>query len=188
VDLSGATCDYACCAGDGNNRNQSGANGAIICGHVTIPSGLGPQSGANGIDQPNDNPPVIPLVAITGFTGYTNLQKDFPNGTSQTFLLGEKHVVDGHYGEDAYGDHSAYNGAGYNSAQRAAGSGYPLARNIYDSSSYREDVFGGPHDGVVLFAFCDGSVHSVAVNIDTGTLARLANRLNAQVINTPLIY
>jgi prepilin-type N-terminal cleavage/methylation domain-containing protein len=178
-DLSGACVDYACCDGNGSNRNTFRANGAMICGHVTMQY-VPQQTGDNGVDQPNANPPKLPLIPITKFTGYTTIAAiSNQNGTSKTLMLGEKHVVDPHYGEYNYGDHSAYNGANYSSAQRSAGPGYPIARSPLDTPSNYLDVFGGPHTGFCLFAFCDGSVKGLSVNIDTINLGRLANRLNA---------
>ena len=44
---AGACGDYACCAGDGTNMNVHLANGAMINGHVLVPTGPGPQSGEN---------------------------------------------------------------------------------------------------------------------------------------------
>jgi prepilin-type N-terminal cleavage/methylation domain-containing protein len=174
-DLSGACGDYACCAGDGTARNQRGANGAIICGNVTNPPNPGPQGGEDGYDQPNTNPPKLPLIPIKGFRGYTTLPT-ISDGTSNTLMLGEKHVVEGHYGEESTGDHSYYNGVGYNSAQRVAGPRYPLARDTNDTTSLYSDRFGGPHPGLVLFALCDGSVRPLRTSIDTVTLQRLAIR------------
>src|SRR5262245_42353146 len=120
TDLSGACGDYACCAGDGTARNQRGANGAIISGNVTNPPNPGPQAGEDGYDQQNTNPPVLPLIPIRSFRGYTSIDR-ITDGSTNTFLLGEKHVVQGRYGLEDSGDHSFYNGIGYNSAQRVAG-------------------------------------------------------------------
>src|SRR5437870_682211 len=91
-DLSGACGDYACCAGDGTARNQRGANGAIICGNVVDPPNPGPQAGEDGYDQPNNDPPALPLIPIKQFRGYTTLST-ISDGTSNTLMLGEKHVV-----------------------------------------------------------------------------------------------
>ena len=180
-DLSGAVGDYACCAGDGTLRNQRGANGAMISGNVYDPPPPGPQSGENGYDQPNNNPPAIPLIPIPGYRGYTNLVT-ITDGTSNTFLLGEKHVVKGREGLENTGDHSCYNGIGYNSAQRVAGPSFPLARNMLDTTSNFPDKFGSAHDGFVQFAFCDGSVRNIRTSIDTTTLRRLAIRNDGQPI------
>src|SRR5262245_17814602 len=175
ADLSGAVGDYACNAGDGTARNQRGANGAMITGNVTNPPPPGPQSGENGIDQPNNNPPVLPLIPIRGFRGYTTLPT-ISDGTSNTLMLGEKHVLRGREGQENGGDHSFYNGIGYNSAQRVAGPSYPLARSLDDNTSNFVDRFGGPHTGIVMFALCDGSIRPLRTSIDTTTLQRMAIR------------
>jgi hypothetical protein len=155
----------------------------MICGHVTMPY-VPKQSGDNGVDQPNANPPAYPLIPITAFTGYTSLQGIANlDGNVNTLLLGEKHVVDGHYGEYNYGDHCYYNGANYSSAQRSAGPGFPLARNVFDKPSNYLDIFGGPHTNICLFAFCDGSVHPLNVNIDVVNLGLLAGRNDGKVPN-----
>jgi prepilin-type N-terminal cleavage/methylation domain-containing protein len=180
-DLSGACGDYACCAGDGTARNQRGANGAMINGNVYNPAPPGPQSGENGIDQPNTNPPALPLIPIRGFRGYTKLET-ITDGTSNTLLLGEKHVVRGREGLENTGDHSFYNGIGYNSAQRVAGPSYPLARDPLDTTARFSDRFGGPHTGIVMFAFCDGSIKGIRTSIDSVTLQRLAIRNDGLVI------
>jgi prepilin-type N-terminal cleavage/methylation domain-containing protein len=180
-DLTGATADYACNAGDGDARNQRGANGAIIVGNVITPPPPGPQGGENGIDQPNNNPPAIPLIPITSFKGYTSVAT-INDGASNTLMLGEKHVLRGQQGREVTGDHSAYNGVGYNSAQRAAGPNYPLARDPGDNSGNYADKFGGPHIGIVMFALCDGSVRPIKTSIDTANLRRLANRFDGQVL------
>jgi prepilin-type N-terminal cleavage/methylation domain-containing protein len=180
-DLSGATGDYACCAGNGDARNQRGANGAIITGNVITPPPPGPQSGENGIDQPNNNPPALPLVPIISFRGYTDLGT-ISDGTSNTLMLGEKHVPKGREGLEDSGDHSCYNGVGYNSAQRVAGPSFPLARDIFDRSSGFRDRFGGPHPSVVMFALCDGSIRGLRRSIDNTNLQRLAMRNDGQVI------
>jgi prepilin-type N-terminal cleavage/methylation domain-containing protein len=182
-DLSGATGDYACCAGDGTARNQRGANGAIITGNVVNPPPPGPQGGENGIDQPNNNPPTLPLVPIREYRGYTDIGT-ISDGTSNTLMLGEKHVVRGREGRESTGDHSCYNGVGYNSAQRVAGGSFPLARDPLDTSSNYPDKFGGPHPSVVLFAMCDGSVRGIRRSIDSTNLKRLAIRNDGQVITT----
>ena len=183
TDLSGATADYACNTGEGTARNQRGATGAIIGGNVVIPAPPGPQSGENGIDQPNNNPPTLPLVPIISYRGYTSIAR-IQDGTSNTLLIGEKHVVRGREGRENTGDHSAYNGVGYNSAQRVAGPSYPLARDPNDTSSRFSDRFGGAHQSIVMFAFCDGAVRPLRTSIDTTNLRRLAHREDGQVITT----
>jgi prepilin-type processing-associated H-X9-DG protein len=177
----GACGDYGCCAGDGNGLNTYTANGAMLNGHVISPAGPGPQAGVNGIDQPNNNPAKLPLVPILQFKGYTTLM-NITDGTSNTFMLGEKHVRPSFLGSATDGDHCIYNGAGYDSAQRVAGPAYPLAQTPTDGHSNHQDMFGSWHTGVCNFAFCDGHVVSVNVNIDLVNLQRLAIRNDGQPI------
>jgi prepilin-type N-terminal cleavage/methylation domain-containing protein/prepilin-type processing-associated H-X9-DG protein len=183
----GACGDYACCAGDGTNRNNAGipngANGAMVNSQVINPGPPWPQ-GAGQPDQPNLNPPSLPLVTISQFASYTSLTK-ITDGTSNTFMLGEKHVRLGRFGEEGDGDHSFYNGVGYDSAQRAAGPSFPLATGPTDSTTNFRDRFGSWHAGIVNFAFCDGHVASVSIAIDTTNLRRLAMRNDNQVITVP---
>jgi prepilin-type N-terminal cleavage/methylation domain-containing protein/prepilin-type processing-associated H-X9-DG protein len=179
--LAGACGDYACCAGDGHTPNTRHGTGAILVAHVLIPAGPGPQSGENGIDQPNANPPTLPLVPIVSFTSYTSLPK-IADGTSHTFLIGEKHVRARHFGESGDGDEAYYSGMSYDSAQRVAGPGYPLARDPFDDHTHHQDLFGGPHAGVCQFVMADGHVVALSVNIDETNLGRLAHRADGQVI------
>jgi prepilin-type N-terminal cleavage/methylation domain-containing protein len=180
--LQGACGDYACCAGDGSNRNTYKARGAMINGHVLVPPPPGPQPGDNGIDQPNTNPPALPLIPIQQFVGYIKLTS-ITDGTSQTFLVGEKHVRIHKLGFSSDGDEAYYSGNGYDSAQRVAGPGFPLARDPTDSHSNHQDMFGSWHVlGTVMFAFCDAHVAGINPNIDVTNLRRLAVRNDGQPI------
>jgi prepilin-type N-terminal cleavage/methylation domain-containing protein/prepilin-type processing-associated H-X9-DG protein len=104
---------------------------------------------------------------------------DITDGLSDTILAGEKHVALGHFGDENYGDCSAYNGD-HGCAMRGAGPSIPLARTPEDTSSNR---FGSTHtNGLVNFVFCDASVHAISVTIDGTTLGYLANRNDGQAI------
>jgi prepilin-type N-terminal cleavage/methylation domain-containing protein/prepilin-type processing-associated H-X9-DG protein len=173
----GACGDYACCAGtdeSGHRMNNYLANGAMINGHV-LDRYVPKQPGVEGIDQPNARPPDLPLIPIYSFTSYTSLSR-ISDGTSNTFLLGEKHVPIGHFGEHAFGDSAYYSGEGFRTAQRVAGVDRPLMGDIRFTGTESRFLFGGPHPGGCLFAFCDGSVRAIQINIDPDNLRRLANR------------
>jgi prepilin-type N-terminal cleavage/methylation domain-containing protein/prepilin-type processing-associated H-X9-DG protein len=181
--LGGACGDYACCAGDGRNRNVYLANGAMITGHVINPPPPGPQPGINGIDQPNANPPAMPLIPILSFTGYTNLVEiNNDDGTAHTFMLGEKHVRKDHFGLSSDGDAAYYSGYNYDTAQRVAGPGYPLATGPTDNNRHHQDMFGSWHPTICQFAFCDGHVTAIRNDIDITNLAHLANRKDGRVV------
>jgi prepilin-type N-terminal cleavage/methylation domain-containing protein len=169
--IPGACGDYACCVGEGSltSPGRQDANGAMIVSHVLDPN-------PNG----DDNPPNSPFVSILSYTSYTKLA-DITDGTSQTFLIGEKHVPLGQFGSYAVGDNPYYSGLYYRSAQRCAGPRYPLVANPADTSNARLR-FGSYHTGVCQFVFVDGSVHAIATSIDVLNLQRLAVRNDGEVI------
>jgi prepilin-type N-terminal cleavage/methylation domain-containing protein len=177
----GAAGDYACCAGDGTgyvdgvptpvSMNNNSANGAMIIAHVLK---------SNDPTSPPQNVPTAGFI-IESFTSYTSLS-NITDGSSNTFLIGEKHVREGHFGESGDGDKAYYSGLDFDTAQRNAGPFYPLARDVFDDSQYHNDRFGSPHEGICQFVFCDGSVRPISLNIDLANLGRLANRHDGEPI------
>jgi prepilin-type processing-associated H-X9-DG protein len=171
---SGAVGDYAACVGDmrgnANNPNaqawfNTNSNGMIIIGTAT------PAPNTNG--DPN--------TAVT-FKSNTNLPGT-PDGTSNTFMIGEKHVPVGMFGRAKVGDGSIYNGSWTCFSGRIAGIEDPLAQGPGDISPSAGIVdgiyarkFGSYHSGVCQFAFGDGSVRAIRNSIDTTNLRRLAVR------------
>lgn len=102
------------------------------------------------------------------------------DGTSSTFLFGEKHVpVDklGVFPDDS----PAYDGDHLPASCRLAGPGLRLATGPRDPIA---DMFsfGSWHPGVSHFAMVDGSVRGFSVVTDTRTLGSLANRQDAHVV------
>ncbi len=157
----GALADYAACVGttgsdywwtlQNNGAVVTPADGAFVMSNDWSMGGSGFRKG-------------IRLVQIT-------------DGTHCTFLVGEKHVRLGFFG-NANGDGSAYNGdKGY--AFRGAGPGRTLARTPFDTGTR----FGSYHTGICQFAFGDGSVRAVNTSIDATTLGRMAARDDGQVVN-----
>jgi len=110
----GALGDYGVCDGDnsaGHTYNTDTANGAIILADFPTNSGTGP-------------------FKVTDWKSQTNFSS-ITDGTSNTFLAGEKHVVQGQMGvggTTGMGDGSIYNGDPENQhAARIAGVTNPLA-------------------------------------------------------------
>jgi prepilin-type N-terminal cleavage/methylation domain-containing protein len=97
------------------------------------------------------------------------------DGLSLTFMIGEKHVQQGHLGDHNYGDGAAYNGD-HGDAMRGAGSGRTLARFPTDGGN----VFGSYHLGICQFVFCDGSVKAIATSLDGTNLGYLADIADGQ--------
>jgi prepilin-type processing-associated H-X9-DG protein len=166
----GALGDYAACVGDfrgtPNDPNNPQwfsvqANGAIILGNFA-----------------NNN---------TSFKANTTLSS-ITDGTSNTFLAGEKHVPAGMFGHLKVGDGPTYSGAWTSFSGRMAGFEDPLAQGPNDltpsvsGDGFWARKFGSWHSGVCNFVFCDGSVKSIRNSIDTTTLRRLASRNDGEVI------
>jgi len=127
------------------------------------------------------------------------------DGTSNTFLFGEKHLpLDqlgktgwvNTFGGDLYGDISPFNGDGPWTVCRGGGPAHnggqalKIARNEHEPAStvyyggHRGQVyvFGSWHSGICQFALTDGSVRAVSINIDDVTLGQLCNRKDEQPI------
>jgi len=100
------------------------------------------------------------------------------DGLSNTFMLGEKHVQVGDFGNLPM-DFCIYAAKPAWSVGRVAGIRNPLAVTIRDPYNIQ---FGSWHTGVVQFVFCDGSVHALSTSISGTTLQYLANRIDGQVI------
>lgn len=172
----GALADYAACGGDRGHSNgllddsSKGANGAMVTANVSLTGGS-----ISGLK-------VMPILAIL-------------DGTSSTFLMGEKHVPRDQLGAcPNWGDGSVYNGDWHRTAARVAGpdpggNGYDfdLAKNSTDKVSgvdRWERIFGSWHPGTCNFLFVDGSVHGLHTQLDIIILWRLAVRNDGEVVTS----
>jgi hypothetical protein len=159
----GALSDYACSAGsfDAGPLLDGGlADGAMITGNVQVTGGL-----------------------MVGWQSRTSLTS-ITDGTSNTFLVGEKHVNPARWGQ-ANGDGSVYYGSNGRNFARLAGPGFPLARSDSDPDPYKRNPdtrFGGRHPGICHFVFCDGGVRPIRVSVSETTLGLLSARSDGQVI------
>jgi prepilin-type N-terminal cleavage/methylation domain-containing protein/prepilin-type processing-associated H-X9-DG protein len=165
---TGALGDYAGCVGTVNNYPtaptdiswaSTRANGALIQGQAPVGGSF---------------------KGLTTFNSITD-------GTSNTFLAGEKHVPQGMFGRLKVGDGSIYNGIWTTYSGRLAGPEDPLAKGPTDltpstlGDAFYARRFGSYHSGVCQFVFCDGSVKPVQVSIDAVNLRRLSVRNDGEV-------
>jgi prepilin-type N-terminal cleavage/methylation domain-containing protein/prepilin-type processing-associated H-X9-DG protein len=171
---AGGLSDYAACAGRGpqDGITKAGvineyARGAMICAQWQL--------------QPGDK-------AIAQWQGVVSMASII-DGTSNTFLLGEKHVRrDTQFGTRE--DRSVYTSINPNNFRRFAGvdrktgTKYAIARYDFSDVVQTEDnkAFGSMHPGGCQFVFCDGSVHLIPDNIDINVLGRLAERDDGEVV------
>ena len=104
------------------------------------------------------------------------------DGVSKTFLLGEKYVSSENYitGKDLGDDQSAFTGYDSDTVRWTPTELTP----INDSESMDQYRFGGPHKGVCLFAFCDGSVQQISVAVDPEVFRAFGNRKDQRVVAT----
>jgi len=179
----GALGDYAACVGDmrGNPNNPNAenwfnteSNGAIIIGS-TVPTV------STGSAQ------TLVLTIWTSNTRFSRIE----DGTSTTFLAGEKHIPAKMFGRPKVGDGPLYSGSWTCFAGRIAGIEDPLGRgptDIFPSGGVVDGIFarkfGGVHPGICQFVFCDGSTRAVRVTIDGLNLRRLAVRNDGDPVNS----
>ena len=179
---SGGLSDYAACAGRGNNDgigvggNQNAeATGAMICARWTIDSNVTPWR-------------------LTKWAGTVRIA-NVTDGTSNTLLIGEKHVRwlnaagTARFVFGTGDDRSVYSETNHNNFRRFAGLGYDgvqysIARYVESASVQAVDnrKFGSRHPGVCQFVLCDGSVVGIKETIDITVLSNLSERDDGQVI------
>ena len=175
---AGGLSDYASC--DGTNGITNGSNGAIIISDSSSVSGVMPNGTPVG---PGTTWATLPLGSrVTGWRSNVTLTS-ITDGTSNTLLVGEKHIRPNSALQHTNEDRSVYcgtNTAGYGSFARKAGVWaqsrtasriFSLVADPRDQSSPDAHIrFGGPHPGVCMFVFCDGRVQALRNSISPGTI------------------
>lgn len=143
--------------GDGHWEQIPGALGDYACN-------LGPSaftaSGAFHLDNPFDKG--VRFSKIT-------------DGSSNTILIGEKHVPLGYWGHGGW-DCSLYDGDSPGCSGRIGGLGNGIARSLRDTGW----KFGSAHPSVCNFVFVDGSVHSLDAAISPSILGLLTDISDGQ--------
>jgi prepilin-type N-terminal cleavage/methylation domain-containing protein len=135
------------------------------CAGDTRDTSTGPTTGA------------FKLVSANHTTALTRIA-DITDGTSNTLLIGEKHIQIGSI-NDPITDGMIYSGSEQQTYYRVAGDSWPLAISPTVAANYQ---FGSWHTGVCQFVFADGSVHGLPNSTPGAILALLANRSDGQVI------
>lgn len=106
---------------------------------------------------------------------------DITDGTSNTLMIGEKHLNKNERGKWP-GDGCIYNsgsGAAWQTSGRKAGASFPLALN---QDEMLVGQFGSPHTQVVQFGFGDGRVQAIRTSLPGSVLAAIAG-MNDGIVN-----
>ncbi len=150
--------DYAC------NGGQY-ANSPIVDNPLCRGAMCSATSQVNNADQ------------VTYTTSQTRLN-DITDGTSNTFLLGEKHSVLARWGQSGmWGEGSIWNGDYPRNFARIAGPTlWNLGQGPNDATGPFHCKFGSWHPGICQFVFADGHVVALANSTSIPTLQILAVR------------
>ncbi|MDO5113342.1 MAG: DUF1559 domain-containing protein [Planctomycetia bacterium] len=109
------------------------------------------------------------------------------DGTTNTYLIGEKYLEPEHYEASAdklttNDNIYVYRGADTDNHVTCASTTLPMQDRLgYDHFH----SFGSPHAGASGIAMCDGSVQRISYNIDAETHQNLGNRKDMQVVTLP---
>ncbi|MDO4569992.1 MAG: DUF1559 domain-containing protein [Planctomycetia bacterium] len=134
----------------------------------------------------------LPAVSATGVMFDFNVVTigEIRDGTSNTYLLGEKYLCpDVYETTSSTNDNGIYAGNDYDNA-RSAGSLSANSTNrlpMQDRAGYEKETyrFGSAHSGAFGMTMCDGSVQRITYSIDNLVHMRLAARSDGQVASVP---
>jgi prepilin-type N-terminal cleavage/methylation domain-containing protein/prepilin-type processing-associated H-X9-DG protein len=156
--------DYACNGGQFYNAivDNPQCQGAMVCANYQV----------------NASGQIVSSQSQTAL-------KDITDGTSLTFLVGEKHSVQSMWGESgpSWGEGAIYNGDFPRNFSRIAGqTKWNLGQGLTDMVGPWHCKFGSWHPGICQFLFADGHVIALSNSLDMDTLQKLACRNDGQVI------
>jgi prepilin-type N-terminal cleavage/methylation domain-containing protein len=164
--------DYAANCGDANNDQYFGGPGTLAAGDAgTIANGTWHNTVNDGLTGISYERSQVKIANIT-------------DGTSNTYMLGEKYLDPDNYSNGADGGDNECATIGYdNDEYRCGYVGYNPAV-IPDTPGLSDQArFGSAHPSGVKFVFCDGSVHNISFFIDPVTHSRLCNRQDGQPVD-----
>jgi prepilin-type processing-associated H-X9-DG protein len=182
-----------------NNSTWFSADYAANGGSYMLVYWGGPTSWAQGLqycDNPADPPPSgSPFVSTKYTNGVCTLRSkvkmcDITDGTSVTYLVGEKYLCPDLYftGNDGGDDQCAYAGdsddqnrwTGNDNPPNTVTPLPPAPDTPGSASAY---VYGSAHAAGFNMAMCDGSVQKMSYTIDPETHRRLGNRKDGLAID-----
>ncbi|QEH32033.1 putative major pilin subunit [Aquisphaera giovannonii] len=181
-----ARADYAGCAGFLYGSAYGCGNGAFI---PAPPNGSLPNYGPLSSNSYNKgNTPGGKGAIVWGGLGAVRRLADFTDGTSNSFLVGEKSLSPAVWGS-AGGDNEMWQNSGWDEdcvrwhfppvgdAQAPPYKGIcnsPPAPNDKSTGTLWQRMFGGPHPGGVNMLMSDGSVHFIKSTVNPATFRMLS--------------
>lgn len=158
---------------------------AINGGPIVYTSWPGPESIMAGED-PNYRWPRPPR----NFSGISYLRtaatdRQILDGTSNTFLLGEKFIDPAHYsdGESLGDNETLYSGYATDLHRYTKENSLPLQDTSRPLEVKGYTLFGSAHFDALHMAFCDGSVKALAYSIDAMTYYSLGSRDDGELMS-----
>jgi prepilin-type N-terminal cleavage/methylation domain-containing protein len=163
----------------------------LLCPTRHQPGSLSPiQTGSTVTGMPSDyaacsgDSSTVPSTGVFQIVNTNHLASgtkfgDITDGTSNTFMIGEKHIQQGLI-NDPVTDGMIYSAGENQTYHRRAGTSNPLA---ISPTVVANNQFGSWHSGVCPFVLADGSVRVLPNSTPGVTLGFLANRMDGQVIS-----
>jgi len=157
-------------------KNDYAANG----GDTFFPTDLGPSSLQTADREGYNWPSTANQNGITYFRSLVRIA-DILDGTSNTYLVGEKYLQPDDYegGADPGNNETAFCGHAVDIARWTG----PGTQPLQDRPGLSQpNCFGSPHSASFAMAMCDGSVRWISYVIDKEMHRRLGNRLDQQPV------
>lgn len=131
----------------------------------------------------------LPTNGIVGFRWGARMGQ-VTDGTSKTAMVVEKYIPVPHYetGQHDGDDNTCFHGydidvvRGFGMRPRQD-TDYDKAKNLKSLEGEYKEAAGGPHAGIVQVAYCDGSVHSVGLDVEKHVWVNLGDRKNDESYN-----
>jgi prepilin-type N-terminal cleavage/methylation domain-containing protein len=107
--------------------------------------------------------------------------REITDGTSKTFLVGDKRLNVRFLGQWQEDDNEGYSAGWDEDTMRYTN--LPPAPDNNDNKMSGGQLFGSSHHGALNMSFADGSVHRIGFNIDAKTFEYLGNKSDGQTVD-----
>ncbi len=179
-----ARSDYAACAGDQYYGWDLPGPSTVAEAISMTESRTWPNVAVNGGGSFNGSSPATGISYLRSRVKIS----DITDGTSNTYLLGEKYLSPDYYlnGMDGADNESMYCGYDNDNHRTTYYDGtHPDHQPMQDMPGYAGNcaTFGSAHAIGCNMALCDGSVRTINYSIDPETHRRLGNRKDGQTID-----